>query len=409
MQRSKRKVLPRGLSENERTALGHLLFPFMVELLVDDDKQYVDYYDIVVTRRRRDRAENKPQIIIPETTAHPIQDRLSNGNGIVTLPFDILSLFNTKLESALNPKISLKYQLSTGLPFKYNVLPSGLRSRLLALQKKGQLSEGNFDLSRHLSVENARALLIRGFEALELPLERKHPPTLYLTHDVDSSKGLGRALRMKTAEDSLGVRSTWFLVSHEYKIKEELARDLANGSEIGSHDVRHDGKLISIGNFEALVQRLKASKERLEEIANCNVTSFRSPLLQFNKKIISALDAAGYETDFSLPCWEPIHPSTMASFGLEAAQPLNLGGIIEHPLSMYQDHQAFNILNLNTTEAAKLWLDQAELLFSLGCDIVLLIHPDYAFGEDVSAYKELISSLLKFQKTSLASLEVNIS
>ena len=220
-----------------------------------------------------------------------------------------------------------------------------------------------------------------------------HRPRLIVTHDIDTSKGLERALSFKTVEERLGVKSIWFIPSSEYKIDHQIARDLGSDAPIGSHDVKHDGKLIGISKKEELVSRLAESRHQLEEIFEKEVDSFRSPLLQFNDRILRALVEAGYTKDFSLPCWEPVNPSVMGGFGIECANPLAFDSLIETPLTLFQDHQMLYVQELSTSEAIKLWLEQAEFLASVGGDIVLLTHPEYAFSEDLPAYGGLLEEL----------------
>ena len=136
---------------------------------------------------------------------------------------------------------------------------------------------------------------------------------------------------------------------------------------------------------------------RLEETFEQNVECFRSPLLQFSETIVAALAESGYKFDFSIPCWEPAHPSTLGGFGIELAQPFEIHGVVETPLTLFQDHQVLSVLGMTPNEALELWVEQANLVRSLGGDIVLLIHPDYAFSWELRKYKQLLAALLEIQ------------
>jgi hypothetical protein len=146
---------------------------------------------------------------------------------------------------------------------------------------------------------------------------------------------------------------------------------------------------------ERLVDRLRNSRLRLERIFDKEVECFRSPLLQFSQRIASAISEAGYHFDFSVPCWEPVHPITMGGFGIESAQAFEVDGVTEFPLTLFQDHQVLNVLGMSTREAVKFWIKQAELIRSFDGDIVLCVHPDYALSRDLRRYKELLISLLR--------------
>jgi hypothetical protein len=241
-------------------------------------------------------------------------------------------------------------------------------------------------------------MLIDAFRLLGFPLKRRNPPSLVITHDVDTEQGCKRASQLKAIEDDLDLKSTWFLVSDEYSIGRDVVRDLAC-SRIGSHDLKHDGRLLSL-RHEELVPRLRKSKLKLESIFENKVECFRSPLLQFSRAIVSAVGRAGYTHDFSLPCWEPVHPSTMGGFGVECVQRFEIDGVVETPLTLFQDHQVLKILHMNTHEAIKFWIEQAKLVRSLAGDIVLSVHPDYSFGRSLSEYRRLLVSLLEITSES---------
>ena len=68
---------------------------------------------------------------------------------------------------------------------------------------------------------------------------------LVLTHDVESTLGLGKCDRLIELEKSLGFRSSFNLIPQgEYKVSDALRADFhARGCEVGVHDLYHDGKL----------------------------------------------------------------------------------------------------------------------------------------------------------------------
>jgi peptidoglycan/xylan/chitin deacetylase (PgdA/CDA1 family) len=287
----------------------------------------------------------------------------------------------------MSPRIAFMYKLATRLPSQYNIVPSSIRSRLLRMR------DLDSNLSHHLANETARKILVEAFDLLGFHLERKNPPSLLITHDVETETGLKRTLSLKAVEDELGIQSTWFLPSDEYEIPVPIARELGDGSVIGSHDIKHDGRLVHIHTYDELVERLRKSRLTLEGIFEKHIRSFRSPLLQFSRKIVTGLGEAGYEFDFSLPTWEPIHPATMSGFGVESVHAFQIEGIVEIPLTLFQDHQVLNVLGMNTREASKFWVEQGKLIRLFDGDIVLLIHPDYYFSRDLRTYKELLRSL----------------
>jgi hypothetical protein len=351
-----------------------------------------DRSDLVICRGARTDL-SKPQIRI-SGALDPRADDTGveyHGNGIVDLPSELISACSTRLETVRSPKIAMTYALATRLPFRYNKLPAGIRNGLLKTRT------ADVDLSRHLLMETARKILIEAVAQLGFHLERKNPPSLLVTHDIDTERGLRKASALKDIEDDLNVSSIWFVVSSEYPIDGSIAARLAENSVIGSHDIKHDGKLVWIRKRPELVQRMSESRQKLEEVFGREIRCFRAPLLQFSIEIMSALSEAGYKSDYSLPCWEPVYPPTMSGFGIECAQAFEMEGIVETPLTLFQDHQVLNLMDMNVDEAVKLWLEQARLIRSFEGDIVLLIHPDYSFCNDLKSYRELLTKLLEIQ------------
>jgi peptidoglycan/xylan/chitin deacetylase (PgdA/CDA1 family) len=379
-----------GFSNDELFTIRFLLYPFKIKYVSSEELA-----DVTICKGLGDEHSqiHKKLIIVPDNETSWSSGR--GQNNISFLHYDIVSKCCAKLSSVMNPKISLKYAVATRLPFNYNSMPSALRSSFL---RNFHSSSLEYELSKHLIVETSRHHLIESFNELGLQVERKRPPSVLLTHDIDTEKGLRKASALKKIENEYNVGSIWFLVSNEYQIRRDLARELAEGSEIGSHDTRHDGRLVQIKEKGRLVKRLRESRLKLGDIFEREVTNFRAPLMQFNAKLIEALSEAGYRSDFSLPCWEPVHPSTMSGFGIESVCEFEICDICEHPLTLFQDHQVLQVLRMTPSEATRFWMDQARLVSSLGGDIVLLIHPDYSFSQDLESYRKLIKFLVRLQQ-----------
>jgi hypothetical protein len=339
-----------------------------------------------VSIRRTPHLRNSLTIARHQSGYEDIAAQTGSGNEVVQFPIDLVRCSKI-LDSAMNPRKSIAYNLLTNLPFEYKQAPFWLRRIFLKSRRI------DFDLSAHLAIDVAREKIRRSLEMLGVELQRKDQPIFIVTHDIESEGGLQRSLSLKAVEERLDMSSIWFLPSNEYPIKKAVAKDLAEGSIIGSHDVRHDGKLLHIQSREKLIRRLVQSRLRLTEIFGEQIRCFRSPLLQFKEGLLSALEEAGYDSDFSLPCWEPVYPMTMKGFGIQSTMRFRVGRVLEFPLTLFQDHQVLSVLGMNTQEAIGFWAVQAKLVDSIGGDMVLLIHPDYAFGRDTSKYRELLETL----------------
>jgi hypothetical protein len=303
----------------------------------------------------------------------------------------------------LSPKLAARYKLATLLPVSYRLSPGWLRSKVL----RGSMDDS--ETEAHSTLELAREELVRLFRDSGHDLKEKRRPMLVVTHDIDNEEGFRRAVAMKSIDDELGLKSIWFIPSDQYHFDQQGVRDLACNSFIGSHDTMHDGKLIQIGDKTRLAQRLRKSKERLENVFSNDVRCFRAPLLQFSRTILKGVKEAGYAFDFSLPSWEPAHPSVMGPFGLEYFHGFNLEGVAEVPLTLLQDHQALFVMGLSPKEAIYQWKRQAEFVLSVGGDLVLLVHPDYWSSNELEAYKELLTTLIGYGASNLEDLSALMS
>jgi hypothetical protein len=297
------------------------------------------------------------------------------------------------------PRIAAFYRFSTSLPVPYWVVPGWLRSLVL------ERAKAEFGDRPHATLELAREQLVTMLRNEGEVLREKRGPMLIITHDIDTEKGFRKAVAMKSAEAALSVNSIWFIPADQYHMDQGTIRDLSDGGTIGSHDTKHDGKLIHLRDSADAVRRLRTSRERLEYAFEKELKCFRSPLLQFSGALAERVKGAGYTFDFSLPSWEPAHPSVMGPFGIEYYHSFSLGGLVEVPLSTLQDHQALYALRLSTHETVSLWIRQAESVLSAGGDVVLLIHPDYKFSDDLDEYRRLIAALKELGLTGVVDLE----
>jgi peptidoglycan/xylan/chitin deacetylase (PgdA/CDA1 family) len=310
------------------------------------------------------------------------------------LPFDIIEEYGMKLSQTLDPQVSLTYRFLTGLPIPYTLAPSKLRSFLFSARKVRHV----YSYLDCLDLDALRYLLVRGIEkAIREHLQRKtwkgHKCACLITHDVDSREGLRRALALKRIEERYDIQSAWFLPTAQYKLDSGVLLKLANHGEVGAHGTRHDGKLIRISK-EGIVRRLGEAKRVLENIVGQDIAGFRAPLLQHNGKVFDGLLETGYVYDSSVPTWEPRHPSCMGPYGIGTVYPLDVGGIVEVPVTVPQDHQMIRILGLNPKQTVEKWLEMKDIIKELGGVCTFLMHPDYELAEiSINVYEELVSTV----------------
>ena len=298
---------------------------------------------------------------------------------------DLVEEFKHKLEQKLNVKPSLLYKLVVCNVVPYRAVPPAIRNLLLRTRKA---SLDNY--IEKLELERIRKEFMKRIGAQKLQ------PMYLITHDIDTEKGLRRALKLKKVEDKYGVKSIWFIPTGEYKLDKKIVKELAEDHEIGSHDVKHDGKLILLEK-EEIVKRLKESKKLLEQIIEKEVKWFRAPLLQHNMKIIQAIKEAGYKYSSTSPAWEPVHPVTMKPYGVELLDPVKVNDVIEIPVTLPQDHQMLHVIGLSSKKSVEKWMN---MINELNETAVLLIHPDYELN--ANHYKNIVKALVEREQCSIA-------
>jgi hypothetical protein len=213
---------------------------------------------------------------------------------------------------------------------------------------------------------------------------------------VETKLGLEEgAGRCADIESKLGVRSTWNIPSERYPLSSQLLISLASAGEVGAHDTKHDGRLI-FENFDNKVERVGRCKSRLESLCKKEVRGFRAPLLQHGRELLGALGKAGYMYDSSAPSWEPLSPTSLKPHGVGTVFPFFVSGVLEIPVSLPQDHQLIRVSGLTTSEAVEELFRVSRWVRGVGGACVLLVHPDYEFGQSENA-EEYYRLLEKFK------------
>lgn len=288
-------------------------------------------------------------------------------------------------------------------PIPYRFVPRWLRDLVLRVSAK----KVDLNIMDKLDLEIIRWMFL---EAIGL-----RPKTMrslcIITHDIDSEKGLKRALRLKELEEKYEVESTWFLLTDDYKLDRKIVKRLSENGEIALHGDKHDGWLYNLER-EEIVKKLKKSKEKLENIAEKKIVGFRTPLLQYNKEILEALSEAGFVYDSSIPTWEPMHPLTMKPDGIGLISPIKIKGVLEIPVTLLQDHQMLRVLGLTPKQAIKQWIKLMGEVEELGGVSVFLIHPDYEFAnkENLEYYENMLNFAQDFSIVKvLCNLFMNLS
>jgi len=306
--------------------------------------------------------------------------------------------FKEKLLEKLNKKPAKLFKIITSTPIPYTIIPRKIRDKLLRTKTEKQSTH-------RLELEEIRQKILEKIIRENNITTVDNRRICVITHDIDTEKGLKRALRLKKIEEKYEVESTWFIPTQQYKLGKKIVKRLSENSEIASHSTKHDGKLILLRKNKK-VERLRQSKAELEEIIEREVVGFRTPLLQHNLEIIEAVKEAGYKYDSSTPTWEPLHPTTMKPNGIQLTNPLKINGIIEVPVTLPQDHQMLHILKLTPKQTIKQWIKLMKQIIKLRGISVFLIHPEYGFAnrEYLEDYQKLIKTMKEMKTITLNNL-----
>jgi peptidoglycan/xylan/chitin deacetylase (PgdA/CDA1 family) len=310
----------------------------------------------------------------------------------------LMKEFAKRLSEKLDRKPSTIYRLVSKIPISYRIMPSTIRNRILRI-KAGNT---NIDYVGKLRLEKIR---LKFLEKIGYNINGSEEKGIcIITHDVESEKGLRRALRLKEVEEKYEIESTWFLLTKEYSLDKKIVKRLAERGEIALHGDKHEANFYNLKKNE-IVKRLKKSKEKLENVAEKEVIGFRAPLLQYNEKILEAVSKAGFKYDSSAPAWEPLNPLTMKPDGIELLNPIKINGVTEIPTTIVQDHQMLYILKFKPEQAIEQWIKKIDEIGKLGGMSLLLIHPDYELANDrnIALYENLLRKL-KQMRVSLSSL-----
>jgi glycosyltransferase involved in cell wall biosynthesis len=205
-----------------------------------------------------------------------------------------------------------------------------------------------------------------------------------LTHDVEGPSGLAKCTKLLELEKRLGFRSSFnFVPEGSYRVSAELREEITkSGSEVGVHDLQHNGKLFdSKSGFDkkaSLINRY---------LREWGAVGFRGGFMMRQLDWLHSLeityDCSTFDTDpFEMqsggtgtifPFWIPSPQGTEA--GQSAASGANAReGYVELPYTLPQDSTLFNVFGEPSPE---IWLRKLDWIASHGGMALVNVHPDY--------------------------------
>lgn len=232
---------------------------------------------------------------------------------------------------------------------------------------------------------------------------------LVLTHDVESTIGQAKCLRLMELEAGLGFRSSFnFVPEGQYGVCPDIRRQLQrNGFEIGVHDLHHDGKL-----FHSREEFSKKARRINRHLREWDSVGFRSGymfhMLDWMHDLDVDYDSSTFDTDpfepqpdgvgTVFPFWVPRPPEAV-----RRRRPTyrNGGqdGYVELPYTLPQDSTLFRVFGERT---ADIWYAKLDWLAKCGGMALLDIHPDYVSFDDtlgpgefpIRLYREFLEYVL---------------
>jgi len=343
-----------------------------------------------------------PIDVVVSSKGIPLLCRI-RGTNVSLLCIDLVGEIERLFELGMNLRPTTFFKFSSRLNLA-SLVPRGLGDVLLRLLAHVDVSQEEFQ-SHMSSLDGLRYLVLaaavisaqKPFRTLGF-WKNGSKYALTITHDVDTKYGFEVGIRrLREVERKYGVKSAWNIPSGRYRINPKFLESLVSeGCEIGSHGFRHDGKLI-FQKPNDLVSILRACKETLERLGNCEVKGFRSPLLQHSHRILQAVLQAGFLYDSSLPSWEAHCRTAGTSHGIKTVYPLIEDDLVELPVTMPQDHQLIRLAGLQPDELLEFWRTIRRHIKSIGGLCNIIIHPDKGlFGEESALpyYKEFIKEVV---------------
>lgn len=196
---------------------------------------------------------------------------------------------------------------------------------------------------------------------------------LILTHDVEGPGGLAKCRQLMQLEKRLGFRSSFnFIPEGKYEVspaqREEL---LAQGFEVGVHDLRHDGKLYwRRSEFHENARSINGY------LKDWQASGFRSGFMLHDRDCLKDLDIEYDLSTFDTDPFEPQPEGAYTIFPYWVPRPG--GGYVEMPYTLPQDSTMFLVLQEATID---IWKRKLDWIVRRGGMALLNLHPDYACFE----------------------------
>ncbi len=274
--------------------------------------------------------------------------------------------------------------LSSRMPFSYQLVPPFVRKIVARAIGRGR----SRDIGKWAAFPSFPLDLC--VDALSdvfcLPYEKLRPTPVLLTHDIDSPEGLKNLPQILKEEETVGARSTNFIVPCSWRIDHGILSDAQNrGHEIGIHGFDHSNKTAFM-DISSINRRIDKMRNFIEKYG---VSGYRAPSLLRTQNLLRALSGV-FRYDSSIPTSGGLFP--VPNNGCASARLFQVEGILEIPLTMPRDGTLL-FLGYTPHKIQDLWMHCADIIGSSGGIVVLLTHCEKRFSgsnEMIEAYKNVL-------------------
>jgi hypothetical protein len=208
-----------------------------------------------------------------------------------------------------------------------------------------------------------------------------------MTHDVEEQAGKAFCPELMSIDESYKIPASFQIVPEvRYSVEPQLLDEIrSRGFEVNVQDLNHDGRLfLHRTEFERRVKLINQYGKSFQAVG------FRSAVLYRKQEWFNLLD---FEYDMSVPSVAHLDPQRG---GCCTIMPYFVGGLLELPVTVSQDHTLFNILNDFTLD---LWRQQAHSILKHHGLMNFIVHPDYILGKKAQdAYKSLLAFLVNLRE-----------
>ncbi len=205
---------------------------------------------------------------------------------------------------------------------------------------------------------------------------------LVMTHDVETSVGIGFTSGLMDMDDSHGIKSSFQIIpGGRYKIPDGYFEEIRKrGFELNVHDLKHDGSL-----FQDHAQFLRQAAKINEYVHTFQSLGFRAGAMYRNQDWFEKLDVS---YDMSVPNAAHLEPQRG---GCCTVMPYRIGKLLELPLTMTQD---YSLLHMLGDYSIDLWKRECEQILRRNGLISFIVHPDYVVEQRArKVYLELLGYL----------------